>query len=111
MANTEETHRILGMIETRLGQIESSVKNLQNDVSEIAGGLAVVLNRTDENRDRLTRLDTEFNELLAELDASKKKAQNYKAKSRNLSNISLPNLQQTKRVLQQWKAQHLSQRM
>ena len=111
MANNDETYRILGRIESELGQIKSSVSNLQRDVSEIAGGLAVVLNRTDENRDRLTRIDSDFENMIAELEASKKKHPTFKAKSKTLSNISLLDLQKTKRVLQQWRVWHPSQRM
>lgn len=99
MPNNDETHRILGRIETELGQIKSSVKNLQNDVSEIAGGLAVVLNRSEENK-------TEIGALKIELEASKKKHPSLMGKFRSLSNISPSDLQKTMNVLQQWKAQH-----
>lgn len=101
MSNSDETHRILGRIETELGQIKSSVKNLQNDVSEIAGGLAVVLNRSEENK-------TEIGILKTELEASKKKHPAYKNKFKNLANISAIDLQRTMHVLQQWRAQHPS---
>lgn len=111
MSNDETTHRILGRIESELSQIKSSVSNLQRDMSEIAGGLAVVLNRTDENRDRLTHLDSDFENMIAELEASKKKHPAYKNKFKDLANISLPDLQMTRAVLQQWRAQHLSRRM
>ena len=97
--DNEETHRILGQIETKLGQIESSVENLQHDVSEIAGGLAVVLNRSEENKKEVANLKIS-------LDASKKKHPIYNKKFSSLSNISLLDLQKTKRVLQRWKAQH-----
>lgn len=109
--SNDETHRILGRIESELSQIKSSVSNLQRDVSEIAGGLAVVLNRTDENRDRLTHLDSDFENMIAELETSKKKHPNYATKSSSLLNISLPDLQKTKRVLQQWRTLHQSRRM
>lgn len=109
MTNSDETHRILGQIETRLGQIESSVKNLQHDVSEIAGGLAVVLNRTDENREKIRSFNNDIEAVFAELEASKKKVPTYNGKSRNLSNISLLDLQRTRAALQRWKAQHPSQ--
>lgn len=101
MSNSDETHRILGRIETELGQIKSSVKNLQNDVSEIAGGLAVVLNRSEENK-------TEIGALKIELEASKKKHPAYKNKFKDLANISAIDLQRTMHVLQQWRAQHQS---
>lgn len=97
--NNDETHRILGRIETELGQIKSSVKNLQNDMSEIAGGLAVVLNRSDENK-------TEIGALRTELDASKKKHPALKEKFSSLSNISPIDLQKTMLVLQRWRALH-----
>lgn len=99
MANNDETHRILGRIETELGQIKSSVKNLQNDVSEIAGGLALVLNRSDENK-------TEIGALKIELEASKKKHPASKKESSSLLNISPIDLQKTMLVLQRWRAQH-----
>jgi N-glycosylase/DNA lyase len=99
--NNEETHRILGRIETELGQIKSSVKNLQNDMSEIAGGLAVVLNRSEENK-------TEVGALKLELDASKKKQTTSKEKFSSLSNISPIDLQRTMLVLQRWRALHQS---
>ena len=101
MSNSDETHRILGRIETELGQIKSSVKNLQNDMSEIAGGLAVVLNRSEENK-------TEISILKTELEASKKKHPAYKNKFKDLANISAIDLQRTMHVLQQWRAQHQS---
>lgn len=104
MSNDETTHRILGRIESELSQIKSSVSNLQRDMSEIAGGLAVVLNRSDENK-------AEISVIKQELESSKKKHQTFKIKSNGLSNISLPDLQRTRAVLQQWRAQHLSRRM
>ena len=101
MPNSDETHRILGRIDTELGQIKSSVKNLQNDVSEIAGGLAVVLNRSEENK-------TEIGALKIQLETSKKKQSLLRERFSSLANISPVDLQKTMLVLQQWRAQHPS---
>ena len=101
MPNSDETHRILGRIETELGQIKSSVKNLQNDVSEIAGGLAVVLNRSEENK-------TEIGALKIQLETNKKKQSLLRERFSSLANISPVDLQKTMLVLQQWRAQHPS---
>lgn len=95
--NDDDTRHILGSIESRLGQIEASVNRLQRDVSEIAGGLAVVLNRSDENK-------VEIKQLSADLDDNKKKQPAYKPSSDKSSNSSWIDLQKTMLVLRRWKA-------
>lgn len=100
----EELHRILARIETEVGQIKSSVGNLQNDVSEIAGGLAVVLSRSEENK-------TEIGIIKTELEANKKKRHNFRNNYGVLSSISEVDWQKTKRVLLQWRAQHPLRKM
>lgn len=100
----EETRRLLARIETKLGQIESNVDNLQNNMSEIAGGLAVVLSRSDENK-------TEIGIIKTELEANKKKHTNFKSNFGSLSNISDVDWQKTRRALSQWKARHPLRKM
>lgn len=107
MPQISEAARILGEIKAHLGQIESSVVQLQTDVQKMSGGLAVVLSHTQENREQIDSLGGDIEAIFAELENSKKKQQIYRKKSSGLSNISLANLQKTMSVLQNWRRQRL----
>ena len=105
MPPTDETARILYEIKTHLGQIESSVNQLQTDVQKMSGGLAVVLSHTQENREQINGLSDDIEAIFAELENSKKKQQIYRKKYNGSLNISLENLQKTMNVLQNWRRQ------
>ncbi|MCP5414993.1 MAG: hypothetical protein H6961_10345 [Chromatiaceae bacterium] len=107
MPPTDETARILYEIKTHLGQIESSVTQLQTDVQKMSGGLAVVLSHTQENREQINGLSDDIEAIFAELENSKKKQRIYKKKYNGLSNISLGDLQKTMSILQNWRRQRL----
>ena len=107
MPPTNETARILYEIKTHLGQIESSVMQLQTDVQKMSGGLAVVLSHTQENREQINSLSDDIEAVFAELENSKKKQRIYKKKYNGLSNISLGDLQKTMSILQNWRRQRL----
>ena len=107
MPPTNETARILYEIKTHLGQIESSVTQLQTDVQKMSGGLAVVLSHTQENKEQINGLGDDIEAIFTELENSKKKQQIYKKKYNGSLNISLANLQKTMSVLQNWRRQHL----
>ena len=107
MPPTDETARILYEIKTHLGQIESSVTQLQTDVQKMSGGLAVVLSHTQENREQINGLSDDIEAVFAELENSKKKQRIYKKKYNCLSNISLGDLQKTMSILQNWRRQRL----
>ena len=107
MPQTSETARILGEIKTHLGQIESSVTQLQTDVQKMSGGLAVVLSQTQSNREQIDSLGGDIEAIFAELENSKKKQRIYKKRYNGSLNISLANLQKTMNVLQNWRRQRL----
>ena len=107
MPPTDETARILYEIKTHLGQIESSVTQLQTDVQKMSGGLAVVLSHTQENREQINGLSDDIEAVFAELENSKKKQRIYRGKYNGLSNISLGDLQKTMSILQNWRRQRL----
>lgn len=107
MPPTDETARILYEIKTHLGQIESSVTQLQTDVQKMSGGLAVVLSHTQENREQINGLSDDIEAVFAELENSKKKQQIYKKKYNGSLNISLGDLQKTMSILQNWRRQRL----
>lgn len=104
MSDEEIILRSLARIEAKQGQIESNIENLQNTVAEIAGGLAVVLSRSDENKSEIGIIRTE-------LEANKKKRINYKSNYGILSNISEVDWQKTRLALSQWRARHPLRRM
>ena len=105
MPPTDETARILYEIKTHLGQIESSVTQLQTDVQKMSGGLAVVLSHTQENREQINGLSDDIEAIFAELENSKKKQRIYKKRYNGSLSTSLANLQRTMSVLQNWKRQ------
>ena len=107
MPPTDETARILYEIKTHLGQIESSVNQLQTDVQKMSGGLAVVLSHTQENKEQIDSLGGDIEAIFAELENSKKKQRIYRGKYNGLSNISLGDLQKTMSILQNWRRQRL----
>ena len=107
MPPTDETARILYEIKTHLGQIESSVTQLQTDVQKMSGGLAVVLSHTQDNKKQIDSLGDDIEAIFAELENSKKKQQIYRKKYNGSLNISLANLQKTMNVLQNWRRQRL----
>ena len=107
MPQTSETARILGEIKTHLGQIESSVTQLQTDVQKMSGGLAVVLSQTQSNREQIDSLGGDIEAIFAELENRKKKQRIYKKRYNGSLSTSLANLQKTMNALQNWRRQRL----
>ncbi len=86
---TYELQTIDGRLQSGLNGLSERLKVVENQVSEIGSGLAVVLNRSHENR--------------VAIQETKKNSENLPNGMKSWLNSSLTDLQNTMHVLQKWR--------